>query len=103
MNDEDDDITADYTPGERAILREVRELRKEIADMASEEQADFAALEATVTGLEGDEHEAATEFATLAEEIKNLSVGQVTAAQINELNAKAVALGERLKADVAGA
>lgn len=71
--------------------------------MGSEEQADFTALEASVAGLEGDEHEAATEFGVLAEEIKGLSAGQVTAAQINELNAKAVALGEKLKGDVAGA
>jgi len=71
--------------------------------MGTEEQVDFAALETTVTGLEGDEHEAATEFTALAEEIKGLEAGGVTAAQINELNAKAVALGEKLKADVASA
>lgn len=94
----------DYSPGERAILKAVRALDRKVDRMASEEAADFAALEQTVTDLEGDEHEVAGEFAKLAEEIKGLEAGQpVTAAQINELNAKAVALGEKLKGDVASA
>lgn len=93
----------DYTPGEQRILRELRELRKEITLMSTEEQADFTALQASVEGLERDEHEVAAEFGVLAEEIKGLQAGGVTAAQINELNAKAVALGEKLKADVASA
>lgn len=92
-----------YSPGERTILRELRELQQEIKRMGTEEQADFTQLEGTVEGLVEEEHEVATEFSTLAEELKGLQVGQITAAQINELNAKAVALGEKLKADVASA
>jgi hypothetical protein len=103
MCKQDDDYRG-FTLGERAIMREVRELRKEVRQMGAEEQADFTALEGTVEGLVNDEHEVATEFNSLAEEIKGLSAGgTVTAAQINELNAKAVALGEKLKADAAGA
>lgn len=92
-----------YSPGERTILRELRELRQEITQMGSEEQVAFEALEEQVGELEGDETEAATKFTELAEQIKTLSAGTITAAQINELTARAAAVGTELKAATAGA
>lgn len=102
MNDSEQHPDHDkFSPGERAILEDLGELRKEIRQMGSEEQVAFEALEQAVAGVEGDEHEAAAEFAALAEEIKGLKAGTITAAQINELAAKTTAVGQKLKADTA--
>jgi hypothetical protein len=92
-----------YSPGERAILREVRCLRKEITQMGTEEQVALEGLETQVTELQGDETEAAAKFTALAEEIKGLEAGTVTAAQINELAKKAEEVGTELKAATASA